>query len=522
MAEEGLNSMIELKAPVVEAVLMEDRARVMRRGLITLPVGRHRIQVRSVAPVLADKTVSVDCDQSDLVRVLDTRVVRRLVIRSEDESTTPELTALRTQSKNLQRDIERAEAKMERMVVRIRNLKKVSTQTLRELAADSGWGRKIKPSRAAELATLRTRIIEGSDTILSLSEELRDRDEERQRLDSQIVALQSPGETRLACIELDVECLTACDCSFTLDYVVPGACWRPYHVAQLLEEEGKVNVEFQTDACVWQNTGEDWTDVRLRFSTERVSLGVEPPELSTDYLATRRKSDAVYIESREQDVDSLAAGGTQLSAVPGIDDGGLALDIKAPQACSVPSNGKPHRVFLMKFKTSADCSLVAKPELNPCVLLATSLENAGDSPVLAGPVDLIRDSGLVGRSQVLYVASGERFDIGWGPEPELRIRRETESSSEASRVLSSWTVKKHTTRVRVSNIGQRKHSVLVTERVPVSEIDKVKIEVDSDKTTGGHNADENGFVEWTMDIAPLGQVKIDLCYAIRKHDDVQG
>ncbi len=162
------------------------------------------------------------------------------------------------------------------------------------------------------------------------------------------------------------------------------------------------------------------------------------------------------------------------------------------------------------------------PELNPCVLLSTTLENTGNRPLLAGPVDLIRQSGLVGRSKVLYVASGERFELGWGPEAELRIRRDVDSGSESSRVLSSWRIVEHDIKLRVSNIGQRSHALQITERVPVSEIDKVKIEVDVAKSTGKQNADANGFVKWNLDIAPMAHEVVTLCYRVKKHENVEG
>jgi len=56
---------------------------------------------------------------------------------------------------------------------------------------------------------------------------------------------------------------------------------------------------------------------------------------------------------------------------------------------------------------------------------------------LAGPVDLIRENGFVGRTSVLFIAAGERFELGWGPDAELRVKRHSESKQEKSRRLSS-------------------------------------------------------------------------------------
>jgi uncharacterized protein (TIGR02231 family) len=343
-------------------------------------------------------------------------------------------------------------------------------------------------------------------------------------LDARIVLLQSPAEHEMAQIAIDVECDSACDASFVLDYVVPGACWRPYHSAQLLGAN-EDQVLFKTDACVWQNTGEDWIDAQLILSTERASLGTTAPTLVTDYLSLKRKTESVRIEARDESVDSLQdeAGTVQAtsSQLPGIDDGGTTLSIRVPRLASIASDGRPHRFFLGEFETSAKAELLSTPELSPCVVLVTNIENAGATPLLAGPVDLIRKSGIVGHSKILYVANGERFDLGWGPEADLRVHRHVESSSESSRVLSSWTTKTQLTRVRISNIGQKSFSLRVSERVPVSEIDKVKIEVVASKTTGQREADSNGFVEWTVKLDAMCHETLELHYLVKMHDDVQ-
>jgi hypothetical protein len=64
--------------------------------------------------------------------------------------------------------------------------------------------------------------------------------------------------------------------------------------------------------------------------------------------------------------------------------------------------------------------------------------------------------------------------------------------------------------------------VKVSERVPVSEIDKVKIEVDAKEVTGGKSPDDDGFISWDVDLGPYGHETLELRYRLRKHEDVRG
>jgi uncharacterized protein (TIGR02231 family) len=179
-------------------------------------------------------------------------------------------------------------------------------------------------------------------------------------------------------------------------------------------------------------------------------------------------------------------------------------------------------VRLASFAAEAEVDLVALAELVPAVLLRSRQTNAGTVPILAGPVDLVRSGGLMGRTSVLYVAPGERFALGWGPEPELRVQRESESTNLGQKVLSSWETRRTHVVVRLSNLGPRSHQIAVTERIPVSEIDKVVIEPDTQSTTDGATPDGDGLVRWDVTLAPFARRSLTLDYAVRKHADVKG
>ena len=115
-------------------------------------------------------------------------------------------------------------------------------------------------------------------------------------------------------------------------------------------EEGE-RVRWTAQACVWQNTGEDWDKAQLHFSTQRPSLGVEPPALRTDRLAVRRKREVLQVQTRQQKVERAGLGRGDGSGgapaepeVPGIDDGGEVLTLPGQHPVTVPSDGRPTRV----------------------------------------------------------------------------------------------------------------------------------------------------------------------------------
>jgi uncharacterized protein (TIGR02231 family) len=524
--------------PVATVTLLEDRAHVVRRGSVALAAAGERVRVERIAPVASDRTLAVSLIEGSGVSVVDARIRRRAVVRLRDGSpSADEASDVRPEREALER--ERDEV-MQRMAAlrgerdaasrQAAALDRAAGLAMAELSEDVAWGAPVDDGWSQQLDELAREQGALGQRSVELDRELERQDAVVARLNGRIAALEGPAEEERADLEIDLQGPAGAACVLRVDYVVPGACWRPCHTARLSGGTGgaPAQVELETDACVWQNTGEDWPDVELVLSTERSSLGVEPPRLGSDVLRATRRSETVVVEAREQEIETagLGAGAGAARAVvaelPGIDDAGEVQTWRAAERASIPSDGRPYRVRLGSFRSDAELELVAFPELLASVLLRSTQDNRGGGPLLAGPVDLVRASGLCGHTSIRYVAPGERFELGWGPDADLRVSREVEGLDEKSRMLSSWSVRRTLVRVKLSNLGDESRRVSVTERLPVSEIEKVRVSVDAERVTGHRRPDENGFVRWSVGLEPFGHEELELVWELRRHEDVTG
>jgi uncharacterized protein (TIGR02231 family) len=528
--------------PIVTVTLLEDRAHVVRRGSLALGRAGERVRVERIAPVASDKTLAVSVVEGSGVTVIDARIRRRAVVRLRDADAAPsdvgaEREALERQRDELHQTLGALRSEREVSSRHGAALERASVLALAELAEDVSWGINPEAAWAERLDELAREQTELGRRQVDMDREAERLEATLERLGQRIATLDGPAEEERADLEIDLQGPAGAGCELRVDYAVPGACWRPCHTVRLGDAgdgstegraAGRAEVEIDTDACVWQNTGEDWRDVELVLSTERVSLGVEPPHLSSDILRAVKRSDQVVVEAREQEIDTTGLGmgegaGRAVSPeLPGIDDGGQVQTWRAAERAIVPSDGRPYRVRLGSFRSEAEVELVAFPELSPSVLLKSTQENRGSGPLLAGPVDLVRASGLCGRTSIRYVAPGERFELGWGADADLRVSREVEALDEKSRMLSAWSVRRTLVRVKLSNLGGEARRLSVTERVPISEVEKVRVSVDSERVTGGRRPDENGFLRWSVSLAPFGHEELELVWELRRHEDVVG
>jgi uncharacterized protein (TIGR02231 family) len=140
-------------------------------------------------------------------------------------------------------------------------------------------------------------------------------------------------------------------------------------------------------------------------------------------------------------------------------------------------------------------------------------------PLLAGPVALIRDGGYIGRSDIRYVAPRERFALSWGSEDGLVVLRDVAREYEETG-LRKTRHHKFDLQIYLANQTGEAQRLRVRERVPVSEIEKVDVELDAQKTTGGFTRDEHGIVSWQVDLAAGQDRKLNLAFEVRMPQDV--
>lgn len=527
------NRDVAVDVPVAEVTLLEDRGMVRRRGSVVLPPGRSRLRIDRVAPVLVDKTVAAELSASSGAalshdtRVLDVRVERVRV--TEDAQRPAELARIRARRRD-------EEARRDAMRQRIRlaeadiaALEALAELTIAEIAQDVGWGRHELASARAELDRIEDESIARGRGLCELQHALARIERDLQDLLRLEAAASHEDSRATASLLVSVVNPTSHEITAELciDYVVPGAMWRPWHTARLEEGGEGARLHLETTGCVWQATGEDWRDVALVFSTERASLGVSPPLLATDRLTVHKRSTTVEVQARDQKIHTAGLGAQAGAApteardeLPGIDDAGEALLLRARTHATVPCDGRPHRVPIFDQEGPAETALVCMPELAPAVILRCRQKNRAAHPLLAGPVDLIRRGGLVGRTSLLFVAPGERFEVGWGPEPALRVHRELEELPVDRRTLSSWTRRPRRVRVRLSNLGAAPCTIEVTERIAVSEVEKVEVELAH--ASRNATADDHGFVTWQVPLRGFGSEQLELKWTLVVHDDVVG
>ncbi|HET6582823.1 MAG TPA: mucoidy inhibitor MuiA family protein [Nannocystaceae bacterium] len=454
--------------PIRRVVVMEDRAQIERIGELALGEGPQSFEIAGITPIAVDRSVEVEVVGA---RLRDARIVRRW--RARPPGDLPhDASELRRRVHALAAELGQHQDEVARAGTQCEQLAIARADLFRAIAELTGVGKTDVDRWSVDLDALSERDVRAHEAL---------RRANKAQAHTQELLGQARAALRIAETEdHDLECTLA----ITLEgdgtaevrarYLVPCAAWRPAYRATLRGD----TVALESEAVVWQRTGEDWTDVAISFSTARPTLGTTPPHLAEDRLSTRPKLEAekrtVDVAMREVDIPTTGEGGT--GELPGVDDGGETRVLAATGPATVTSDGQPQRVPLGRFEAPATIERVCPAEAGTLVYAVARFANASPQVLLAGPADLVRDSGFVGRSRLDFTAPGATAKLSFGSEDGLVVVRHRDETRDESRLTGKKTVRTSVT-WHVSNASAEPRSFVIEERIPVSEVKDVEIDV---------------------------------------------
>jgi len=404
---------------------------------------------------------------------------------------------------------------------------------LRNTLLDTTTGDAPPPS----LETVKGTLTFVGEAERSIAAQLRTEEEQAEELGEELQPLLIKLDNPLATgnkvrVELLADAASAVDVS--LRYAVYGAGWWPAYNARLDEASSHVALEYY--GIVAQSTGEDWTDVKLQLSTANPAAAGTLPTLPTWYLGR----DAYYGDYCV--VDNLMGGRghyqdpAQAAVAPGAETGTEALvqsemtagvrgsgavvfDI--PGERTVAGDGSQQRLPMGSQTFAATMELASVPKLVPSVYRQARFEYQGGVPMLPGAVSTYEGGDFLGSGTVDSVLPGEELQLSFGTDDSIEIRRQLVSREQEHLGMGKKTVRwTFHFRIAVTNYGDAARTVRISDQLPVSEVDDVKVKLEETTPTDlPDDSDGPGLLRWTTELQPGQEHTIDLRFSVTAPND---
>ncbi|WP_223645771.1 mucoidy inhibitor MuiA family protein [Corallococcus sp. EGB] len=331
---------------------------------------------------------------------------------------------------------------------------------------------------------------------------------------TRLKVLAERGEQR---VEVRLSCPEGSQVRVALSYLVGGTSWEPLYEARALESSGLV--ELTTLATVRQRSGEDWAGAKLFLSTALPRQDATPPEVTPLYVSAwkRPKERKVLVRRDEFGQHAEAGPGEEKAEGQGLRvvDQGLSVQWEAQEATRVPGDGTAVRVRIGRHRLKADFSWRTAPKLLPVVFRVARLNNTTPFPLLAGPVGIFRDTGYLGHQQLERVARGAPFELAFGVEEGLRVKRTVVAEVQRPKGLFGGKQRfRYVYRFELANLRSQPELVELSEHIPVSELDDVQVELEPESTAGYTLAEDDGIATWKVALPSGGKRTVDLAFHV--------
>ena len=414
-------------------------------------------------------------------------------------------------------------------------------------AASGGAG--PKEDWNALLGVIGSGMGEANKTIAAAKLKQRETGRQIEDLRKQLAAAGGRFEDRTE-VRIYVSAAGPLDAALTLRYQVQSASWVPFYDARLAtgdkEKGASPSLALTRRASVLQTTGEDWDGVNLALSTTRPGASTAAPELAmlgVDFGSPG----AVYQESgkmraiNQADMPQVVQserydpqGNKKLEENQQPQKRALGRALEKPALASVTafqavyaipgrsaikSTGEAKRLQIASENTEPTLMVQTAPRIDPTAYLYAhfSLPQAS-SPLLQGPVSLFRDGVFVGTGQLPKLAPGEDFDLGFGSDERVKVKRTVlEDKKGETGTFTTSQVEERRYQIAVKNLHTRPVQVQVLDRVPIAMRDDIQIAFSMDKGPEPAEKDVNdkrGVMLWRIDAGPGEDKQIAFGYRL--------
>lgn len=480
-------------APRISAVTVyPDRAMTTRNATLSLKPGSYVIAFEGLPVLIQDDSVRVTGRGSAVVTILGLEVKRSFVEQVPEKRAKE----LEREILGLSRKVAGLDAKKAALIAQKSFIDSIKV----------AWGDRISKELAVGKPTsseLNEALSFVGAGISRVEEQTHDLDEEKQQLRDRIDALRRQREEAIGslrkeakAVEVSLEVAQEGKLDLDLASVTPQASWEPSYDARLAPDGKSAELVFR--ALVRQQTGEDWQDVSMSLSTARPALGGAPPVLHPWHVSFYRPppppmpSPAVigfaaekarYLNATDRGHSAKYGKGSVTEETSAtymnaeISEEQHSVSFIIPRSVNIPSDGSQHGNIVAAENLPLTLEFLAVPKLSPHVYLRSEIINRAAYPLLPGRVSIFTGGNYSGSSQLRKVASGEKFDLFFGTDEQVTVKREEIKSHKEAGLFGKNRMGYHYS-IEVQNFRKEPQIITIRDQMPTTGDEEIKVTLD--------------------------------------------
>lgn len=514
----------QVESRVTRVTVFPAGAQVTRIGRTSIAAGRSELVFGGISPY-ADAS-SIQVAGAGAFTIL---------------SVSPQPNKLKEQKKRKEiEEIERSKESFDRELIVQKAMLDVYEKEEKMLEANNKIGGSNVGVRAADLTVSldlhRSRLKELKLAEIGYNEKIKKLNDTLSVIDAQIRVLNANSDVSTTDLVVTVEVQAAGSGDFTLSYVVNNAGWYPSYDLHVDDITAPLRLRYK--ANVYQNTGEEWKDVRIAFSNGNPNESGTAPELQPLWLrniqvyrkniASPNRSMGYAEQTISTDnimnLESVTAGAMMKADYLNKDQkanisyspetqASTSITFELATPYTVINDGQNRAVDMKEEDIPASFEYLCVPKKEKKAYLIAHVTNWLDYDLMDGEVNLYYEGTYTGKTAFSLAGAEDTLNLSLGHDKGISINRVQVKDFNKKQFFSDRKTAFAGYEITVRNNKKFPITINVEDQIPVS-TDK-DITIDNPSYEGGKLDDATGKVTWRLNLDPAKEKKLNISYTVK-------
>lgn len=345
---------------------------------------------------------------------------------------------------------------------------------------------------------------------------------------NQISVIRQRANVPSSSVFLSIASKTDQTIKLEIDYLINNAGWYP--VYDLRAKDINSPIQITTKAQVFQNTGIEWNNVKLRLSTNNPSIGGNRPVIATQwidfyvqnvykqYKAKKAAGYGDYEQSMpasiaERSMEELDKNNETIANYTTVVDAPVSTEYNISLPYTIPSDGIGQLVDVQVQDLPANYRYYCTPKLDKDAFLVAEIANWSDLNLIPGDANVYFDGTFVANTFIDTKASQDTLLLSLGRDKKVIVERVVKKDLTSKKMIGTNKKEEYAYEITLRNTKKEAIEIIVEDQYPVSRQSDILVELID---AGGAEVNKDtGILTWKLKIAPGESKKLLFKFSVK-------
>lgn len=304
---------------------------------------------------------------------------------------------------------------------------------------------------------------------------------------------------------------------FNINYFTDNVSWTPFYEIRVDNLNEPVQLVYK--ANVSQNTGIDWKQIKMAFSSGNPRRNNNAPQLNPWRVGFQRPIQREEIMTQGYSMKAMGESRQEVNSsdLAVLEENQLTTSFVVNTPYDVYSNQKPQAVQLKQYQLPAKYSYFTAPRLDETAFLVAKVSDWQKYNLLPGNANLIIDNNFAGSSYINPNSTEDTLTLSLGRDERIITKRERINEEGSTSFFGSSQKRIYTYEISVRNSRKETIDIDVKEQFPLST--EKDIEIKLLEISNAKVDNDKGELSWNLNLKSGETKKLRVSYSVKLPKD---